>query len=548
MKWISNSFTISILLSLTLCLINCSDDHDDSMLDSDGDSISNQLDNCVDVPNEDQLDTDNDGVGDLCDTDDDDDGILDEDDNCPLTVNPNQEDVNQDGIGDVCKDTDEDGVFDITDNCIDVSNEEQLDTDNDGIGDVCDDDDDDDGILDENDNCPLTANPDQVDVNENGVGDICEGPLFPCENGFAGQYPCNGYDLMAHIPINELGGTGANGNDSWGWTDPSTGKEYALVGTTSSAAFVDVSNPSTPILLGTLPTATVNSSWRDIKVYNNHAFIVSEASNHGMQVFDLTRLRSVANPPEVFNADALYSGFGKAHNIVINEESGYAYAVGTNTFNGGPHFVNIQNPTNPVAAGGYGNDAYSHDAQVITYNGPDLDYQGKEILIGSNENEVVIVDVTDKSNPTNISSISYNNIGYTHQGWFTEDMNYFMVGDEVDELNFGGSTRTLIFDFSDLDNPIFNFEHFGTTNAIDHNLYIKDNLCYQSNYTAGLQVLDVSGLSSNSINQVGFFDTYPQNNNTAFNGAWNIYPFFESGNIIISDIQGGLFIVRPSEN
>ena len=548
MKWISNFFTITLLLLITLCLINCSDDHDDSMLDSDGDSISNQLDNCIDVANEDQLDTDNDGIGDLCDTDDDDDGILDENDNCPLTANPNQEDVNQDGIGDVCKDTDEDGVFDITDNCIDVSNEDQLDTDNDGVGDVCDTDDDNDGILDENDNCPLTANPDQEDVNENGVGDICEGPLFPCENGFAGQYPCDGYDLMAHIPVSVLGGAGAQGNDSWGWTDPSTGKEYALVGATTGAAFVDVSDPIAPILLGTLPTATVNSSWRDIKVYDNHAFIVSEASNHGMQVFDLTRLRNVANPPAVFNADAIYNGFGRAHNIVINEESGYAYAVGTSTYNGGPHFINIQNPTNPIAAGGYGNDAYSHDAQVITYEGPDSDYQGKEILIGSNENEVVIVDVTDKSNPTNISSISYNNIGYTHQGWFTEDMKYFMVGDELDEQNFGGRTRTLIFDFSDLDNPVFNFEHSGTTNAIDHNLYIKDNLCYQSNYTAGLQVLDVSGLSSNSITQVGFFDTYPQNNNTAFNGAWNIYPFFESGNIIISDIQGGLFIVRPSEN
>jgi len=372
---------------------------------------------------------------------------------------------------------------------------------------------------------------------------------FPCENGLAGIYPCDGYDLMAHIPIADLGGVGAEGNDSWGWTDPVTGKEYALVGTTTGSAFVDISNASAPILLGALPTVTVSSVWRDIKVYQNHAFIVADnAGNHGMQVFDLTRLRNVVNPPEVFTADAHYTEFGKAHNIVINEVSGYAYAVGSDTYSGGPHFINIQNPTTPIAAGGYAVDAYSHDAQVITYNGPDADHIGKEILIGSNENEVVIVDITDKANPTNISSISYNNIGYTHQGWFTEDFRHFIVGDETDELGFGGNTRTLVFDFSDLDNPVFNTEYFGGTEAIDHNLYVKGNLCYQANYTAGVQVLDVSDIENDVLTQVGSFDTYPLDNNTAFHGAWNVYPYFASGNIIISDIEGGLFIIRKSIN
>ena len=122
------------------------------------------------------------------------------------------------------------------------------------------------------------------------------------------------------------------------------------------------------------------------------------------------------------------------------------------------------------------------------------------------------------------------------------------MGDEIDERIFGFNSKTLVFDFSDLDNPVYNFEHFGTTTAIDHNLYIKGNLCYQSNYAAGLQVLDVSGLSGNTLTQVGFFDSYPPNNNTSFHGAWNVYPFFASGNIVISDIEGGLFIVRASEN
>lgn len=448
-------------------------------------------------------------------------------------------------------DIDNDTILNAFDNCTSIANTNQLDTDSDGFGNACDDDDDGDGILDSEDNCPLFPNPNQEDSDNDGIGDACDGntinPQFPCINGLAGGYPCDGFDLMSHIPVDELGGTGADGNDSWGWTDPDSGKEYALVGTTTGSAFVDISDPSNPLLLGRLPTATSNSLWRDIKTYNNYAFIVSEAQNHGMQVFDLTKLRNVTNPPETFTTDAIYSGFGSAHNIVINEVSGFAYAVGSDTFSGGPHFVNIQNPTNPIAAGGYANDSYSHDAQVVTYNGPDTDYTGREILIGSNENEVVIVDVTDKATPVQISTVIYSNIGYTHQGWFTENMEYFLLGDEIDEIDFGLNSRTLVFDFSDLDNPIFHMEYLGPTEAIDHNGYVVGNTFYIANYTAGLRAIDISNIDSGEMVETGFLDTFTPNNNTAFSGAWNIYPFFESGNIIVSDIEGGLFIVRPNQ-
>jgi len=449
-------------------------------------------------------------------------------------------------------DTDIDGISDDLDNCPTSPNRDQADGDQDGIGDVCDNDFDNDGVLNENDNCPFIANPNQVDIDNDGIGDACDGDIVtgertPCENGLAGIYPCNDYDLMSHMTLSELGASGLSGNDSWGWTDPSSDNEYALVGLSSGITFVDISNPLTPVLVGTLPTATVNSSWRDVKVYNNHAFIVSEASNHGMQVFDLTRLRNVTNTPQTFSADTHYTGFGSAHNIVINETSGYAYIVGTNrngTYAGGPLFINIQDPLNPVGEGGFG--GYSHDAQVVTYNGPDADYTGKEILVGSNEDEVVIVDVTNKGNPIQIATLSYSNIKYAHQGWFTEDQVYFIVGDELDEINFGNNTRTIVFDFTDLDNPAQHMQYLGSTPAIDHNGYVNGNLYYQANYKAGVRVLDLTNIGSSTISEIGFFDTYPSSDTVGFSGAWNVYPYFPSGNIIVSDMQSGLFIIRKS--
>ena len=367
----------------------------------------------------------------------------------------------------------------------------------------------------------------------------------------AGTYPCNGYDLQSFTPCTAFGAD--NSNDSWGWTDAVSGIEYALLGLDNGVAFVDISDPVNPLYVGKLPTHTNSSLWRDVKVYNNYAFVVSEANGHGMQIFDLTRLRSVSNPPEIFTEDAHYNGFGGAHNIVINEQEGYAYGVGTSTYSGGPHFVDIQDPLNPVAAGGYSLDSYSHDGQVVTYNGPDSDYTGREIYIGSNTNEVVIVDITDKANPQGISTISYSSIAYTHQGWLTEDHAYFLLGDEIDEINFGFNTRTVVFNLNDLDNPQLSFEYSGPTAATDHNGYTKGDSFYLANYTAGLRVIDISNISSGSMVETGYFDVFTTNNNAGYNGAWNVYPYFESGNIVISSLVfsdptyvPGLYIVKAS--
>lgn len=382
-------------------------------------------------------------------------------------------------------------------------------------------------------------------------------PLNPdalalCENGLADVYPCSGYDLMSHISLSTFGASA--GNDSWGWTDPDTGKEYALMGLDNGTAFVDISNPSEPIYLGKLPTETNSTSWRDIKVHNNYAFIVADnAGPHGMQIFDLTRLRTIANPPETFGANQVYSGVESCHNVVINENEEIAYLVACNQYSGGPVFIDISNPLNPIDLGGYSGLGYTHDAQVVTYNGPDADHQGKDLFIGSNgnfggSNNVVILDVSDKSNPQFISEITYPDSRYAHQGWFTEDMHYFIFGDEIDESSIGFNTRTLIFDFRDLDNPKLSSEYFGPTAAIDHNGYVLGNNYYLANYRAGMRVLDITNISSstNPMTEIGYFDTDPDSNSNSYGGVWNVYPYFNSGNIILSDMNRGLFIVKKN--
>ncbi|MDX1548784.1 MAG: choice-of-anchor B family protein [Rhodothermales bacterium] len=366
--------------------------------------------------------------------------------------------------------------------------------------------------------------------------------LTPCVSGDAGGFACDAVDLLAFVPASTFGAGSLN--DIWGWTDPQDGSEYALVGLNNGTAFVDVTDPENPVYLGKLPTHTSSSSWRDVKVYADHAFIVSEASGHGMQVFDLTELRNVPSPPVTFAETAFYGNVSRVHNIVINEATGFAYTVGNNgggtTCAGGLHMIDISVPTSPTFAGCYSGDGYTHDAQCVVYDGPDVAHQGKEICFNSNEDTLTIVDVTNKANPVMLGKNGYPGASYVHQGWLTDAHDYFYLDDELD----AGATRTLIWDVSDLDDPQMTTEYVAATTSRDHNQYVDGDLLYQANYTTGLRVLDISD-RLNPI-EVGFFDTYTPNNGTSFSGAWSNYPYFASGTVVVSSIGEGLFVLQPA--
>ena len=421
-----------------------------------------------------------------------------------------------------------------------------------------------------------SARPAPTDDNGIPVGAVSNAK---CVNGkAAGTFPCKGVDLLSFTPLSDIGGAAPSGvdvlgggvSDLWGWTDSETGDEYVIMGKTNGTALFRVTDPTAPEFLGQIPNQSPGQLvWHDIKVYKDHAFIVSESVQHGMNVFDLTRLRGVTEP-QTWDADAHYPTAFSAHNIAINEETGFAYIVGGNTglvvpdqCLSGLHMVNIQDPKNPTFAGchamgeGRGTAAlgvlpespvsYIHDTQCVVYRGPDADYEGRELCFNSSEDHMSIVDVTDKLLPRQVALVEYPDTAYAHQGWLTDDMRYFMMGDELDEGDTAEKTRTVLFDVSDIDAAEFIGVHEGRTPAIDHNMYVKDGLVYQSNYAAGLAVLDTAGVAKGSLREVAFFDTFPKHDDPEFVGTWSNYPYFASGTIAVSGIDEGLFLlkVRP---
>jgi len=418
-------------------------------------------------------------------------------------------------------------------------------------------------------------------------------------------YPCLRIDLMSHLSIPELGGTdddtaGKNNavSDIWGWISDPNGdpddfsdddgdeRQFAIVGLYCSTAFVEITDPANPVLIGTLadhtelaggscyeaPVAPKRGAqkmheeegavWRDIKVINDYAYIVSDHENAGLQVFDLSKLLiDPATAPIDFAEDApkdnaSEDAFGNAHNVFTyqgKDDKPYAVVVGstqtvgkacTGTGEGGPLFYDLTDPLNPMYAGRYCGDGYTHDIQCVVYSGPDTDHTGDEICLASNEDTLTIFDATNKSAFVQLARETYAGASYTHQGWLDAEQTYFYLNDELDERTYGFPTRTMVWDVSDLDNPSMVEEYLSPVTTIDHNNYVIGDYLYQSNYTSGLRILDIS--DRDDPYQKAFFDTHTGGDGLQFDGSWSNYAWYPNGIVAVSDISDGLYVLHTT--
>ena len=345
-----------------------------------------------------------------------------------------------------------------------------------------------------------------------------------------GQFTSDNAELQSQIPLNGFASSPANGNDCWGYVSPSQ-REYALMGLANIVAVVEVTDPSNPVIISEIPHS--NSLWCDVKTYQTYAYAVNE-SGGGIDVINLGGV----DLGSVSFSTTTNGGVNTSHNIAINEDTGYAYLCGSNLSGGRLAAYSLANPASPALVGSVSSleGAYCHDAQIVLYT--TLPYVGREIAFCANGGTGLdIYDVTDKGNMFRMSRTTYPNLNYCHQCWLSDDRTYLYVNDETDGVN-----ETVIFNVSDLNNPVLVGTYNSGVAATDHNLYLHEGLIYEAEYHAGVRVFDAAD-PENPV-QVAWFDTYPENDGAGFDGAWSVYPYFPSGNIIVSDIDRGMFTVR----
>lgn len=360
------------------------------------------------------------------------------------------------------------------------------------------------------------------------------------------SFSSSGVTLRSWITLDEFAPSATDGTDCWGYTAPS-GREYALVGLNTGTGIADVTDPGNAQIIGHIPGAS--SIWRDIKTYQDHAYIVSEGGG-GIQVYDLSDIDS----GNFTDQGSVLTGPGTlaSHNVAINEQSARLYRAGGGTWPiEGIRIYSLANLSAPAYLGTW-NARYCHDVQVVTWTEPP--YVGAEIgfcyandTAGSGSPGVEIVDLTDPSNVVTLGSIDLSvapifshPASYGHQGWLSPNRDYVYYNDEVDEGNQGFATTTRVIDVRDLTNPAQVAIFQNSTDARDHNLYTLDDRVYQANYRSGFRLLDSS--DPLLMSEIAYFDTYPDDDDAHYNGLWSIYPYFPSKTVIGCDIEKGLFV------
>ena len=309
-----------------------------------------------------------------------------------------------------------------------------------------------------------------------------------------------------------------------GYVD-SSGNEYALVGTYNGLSIVDVTDPANPVIKFNI--AGTNSDWREVKTWQNYAYVTTEGCCNGLQILNLGYL-----PDSV--PTKYYKGNGAINNQLntihaLHVDAGYAYLYGSNLFNGAALILDLANPWTPNYVG--------HTAGTYIHDG----YVRNDTLYGCHiyDGYFSVIDVTNKANPITITTQNTPNL-FTHNSWLNDAGNILFTTDEVSD------SYLTSYDISDLNNitELNRIQLTPGSGSIVHNTHTLNDFEVVSWYKDGIAIVDASHPDNMIV--TGSYDTYTQGSGDGFNGCWGVYPYLPSGNLVVSDIDNGLYVLTPT--
>ncbi len=315
------------------------------------------------------------------------------------------------------------------------------------------------------------------------------------------------------------------------------GREYALVGNYNGTAVVDVTDPAMPVNIQQIPA--LQSLWREIKVYQNYAYVTTEAGGQGLQIIDLTNLpNATLTYKNYFGGDGDLVNISKIHSLHIDTAKGFVYCYGgiSTVKQAGLPDINVQgaivldiktDPWNPKYVGRYSNN-YIHDGFAIN-----------DTLYSSNiyAGTFSIIDFRDKTAPILLNTQT-TPTNFNHNVWRSNDGKYLFTTDE----NAGSYLAS--YDVSDALNIKFLDKMRSPSDAapIVHNTHYLNGFAVTSWYTEGVIITDVH--RPQNLIQVGQYDMYSPAT-SGFQGCWGVYPYLPSGNLVASTLEGELFVLTP---
>jgi hypothetical protein len=297
---------------------------------------------------------------------------------------------------------------------------------------------------------------------------------------------------------------------------------------------VDLSDPAAPTLLKEYSVGSPNqyASAQDVEVHDGLMYIGLDSDGNDSAI--IVDVRDPANPVQLTRITI--NSLRDVHEL--NFDSGWLYLADSRSNHVAIVDLTAYDPDDPPAQ-------ITKAAYIVNNIGNEFVHsvlaRHGRMYCSAWGSGLWVYDVSDLANtePRLLGKASGRAV---HSCWPTDDRRYVLLCEE----RRGGPLR--IFEMIDQEDGTlaleFRDEYKVTTNrAISvHNVMLVGYRAFCAWYQIGLQVFDLDP-ATGELRLIGSYDTTSSSGSGGYDGAWGVYPYNGQDQVLISDIQTGLWVL-----